>query len=400
MTQEQTTLLSLIVRTAETGVLRRLVLSQPNEDAPAPRQSGKVCLVRGGRVLMMESAFADGRVAQKLYTPKEIPVCFPALLSAYRQVNLLSSAGDAELRVSRKGKVTLLGAGKLSAALAGAGGETLPRFDLPPDREKKHLLSGEEPFLFSLGISDKNGRVHDKRQAKFRQINRFLDYLADVYDELPPEGTLTVLDLCCGKSYLSFAVYHYLSALRGRQVDMLGVDRKADVMADCEKIAATCGFSGMRFLAGDIRTAVPPSLRPDLVISLHACDTATDLVLRQAVALRARVILSTPCCHRQLSRDIRAKELAFVTDYPQLRGKLCEALTDGLRLLALECAGYAVQASELTDPENTPKNTLLRAVLRKHFDPDSAQAQKKQAEYRAALAFLLGKDVARYPEEP
>ena len=149
----------------------------------------------------------------------------------------------------------------------------------------------------------------------------------------------------------------------------------------------------------------PLAVEPGEVVA-YAAEVRIPAVLRQgvyrlqAVALRARVILSTPCCHRQLSRDIRAKELAFVTDYPQLRGKLCEALTDGLRLLALECAGYAVQASELTDPENTPKNTLLRAVLRKHFDPDSAQAQKKQAEYRAALAFLLGKDVARYPEEP
>jgi SAM-dependent methyltransferase len=272
------------------------------------------------------------------------------------------------------------------------------RFDLPIDREKKHILTGQEPFLTALGISDKNGRVHDKRQAKFRQINRFLEHVESIYTALPSEGVLTVYDLCCGKSYLSFAVYYYLTAVKGRALRMTGVDLKQDVVDDCNKIAATCGFTGMTFLSGDVRTAVPHG-KPDMVISLHACDIATDIVLDRAMALHADVILSTPCCHRYLSNRLFCGPLDFVAKHPQLRGKLCEALTDGLRLLRLDMNGYDVMATELTDPENTPKNTLLRAVRRRSFDASSSAAQEKRAIYQQTLSYLLGDAAAHYLEE-
>lgn len=394
---EQQALFDLISMAVAQGVLRKLVLSSPQKEAPAPRQSGKLCLLRGERVLMLESAFEGGRVSQRLYRGSQLAEELPALLSAYKQVNLLTSAGDAELRTSKKGKCTLIGGQALRARLRGELQE-LARFDLPIDREKKHLLSGEEPFLQALGISDKNGRVHDKRQAKFRQINRFLEHLESVYSSLPAEGELTVYDLCCGKSYLSFAVYHYLTAMRHRTVHMTGVDLKQDVVTECNKIAEACGFTHMHFLYGDVRTTVPDK-KPDMVISLHACDIATDIVLERAVALGADVILSTPCCHRYLSNRLTCEPLAFVADHPQLRGKLCEALTDGLRLLRLEMSGYTVSAMELTDPENTPKNTLLRAIRRRDFDPAGKEAEGKRAAYRATLSYLLGTGADTYLEE-
>ena len=395
MSAERSEMLTLIIRAVESGVLRKLVLSKPNEGAPAPKQNGKLCLHRRERVLVLESAFEGGRVAQKLYPRALLQSELPALLAAYGQINLLTSTGEAELRTSKKGKVTLIGGGALSAKLA--GGELL-RYDMPIDREKKRILQGREPFLCALGISDKNGRVHDKRQAKFRQINRFLEYVETVYGELPQDGKLTVYDLCCGKSYLSFALYHYLTAIKERETEMICVDLKQDVMDDCAAIAATCGFAGMRFICGDVRRAVPQG-SPDMVISLHACDIATDIVLEVAVSLEARVILSTPCCHRYISGRIHCAPLAFVTNYPQLRGKLCEALTDGLRLMRLEAAGYAVTAAELTDPENTPKNTLLRAVRRPDFDKNGSEARAKLDAYYRARAYVLGEGIAAYPEE-
>ena len=169
-------------------------------------------------------------------------------------------------------------------------------------------------------------------------------------------------------------------------------------MRDCEAIAATCGFGDMRFIAGDVRTAVPKKA-PDLVISLHACDIATDIVLAQAVSLEARVILSTPCCHRYLSKRLTSPALDFVSEHPQLRGKLSEALTDGLRLLWLAANGYDVAAAELTDPENTPKNTLLRAIRKPGFEPEGERASALRARYDAALAFLFGEGAAHYLEE-
>ena len=393
---KRTSMLALIRAAAEGGVLRKLVLSKPNTDAAAPRQNGKLCLKKTERVLLLESAFEGGRVSQKLYPLSALEKELPAVLACYGQINLITSAGDAELRTSKKGKLTLIG-GALGARLSGDTRE-FARFDAPIDRQKKHLLMGNEAFLIALGISDKSGRVHDKRQAKFRQINRFLEYLDDVYAELPTEGKLTVYDLCCGKSYLSFAVYHYLHAIRLREVSMVGVDLKRDVIEDCTAIATACGFSGMRFICGDVRKAVPNGA-PDLVISLHACDIATDIVLEVAATLSARVILSTPCCHRYISQHLACRSLDFAARHPQLRGKLCEALTDALRVLRLEANGYTTSACELTDPENTPKNTLLRAVLRRNFDKNGKAAQEKRQEYERVRSFLLGDGIPAYPEE-
>ncbi|MBQ8350908.1 MAG: SAM-dependent methyltransferase [Clostridia bacterium] len=397
MNTEQAAIFDLICAAVSRGVLRKLVLSQPREDAPAPRQSGKLCLVRGKRVLMLESAFEGGRVSQRLYRDEELKTDLPAVLCAYRQINLLTSAGDAELRTSKKGMCTLLGGGALRARLEGKTQEFV-RYDTPIDREKKHLLSGKEPFLHALGISDQNGRVHDKRQAKFRQINRFLEYVESIYTALPSAGTLTIYDLCCGKSYLSFAVYYYLTEMKGRNVRMIGVDLKRDVVEDCNKIATACGFEDMQFLYGDVRTAVPNE-QPDMVISLHACDIATDIVLDRAMALGARVILSTPCCHRYLNDKLACTPLDFVAKHPQLRGKLCEALTDGLRLLRLDMNGYDAIAAELTDPENTPKNTLLRAIRRPGFDASSKEGAAKREAYQKTLTYLLGDAAEHYLEE-
>ena len=178
---------------------------------------------------------------------------------------------------------------------------------------------------------------------------------------------------------------------------MLGMDLKEDCMRFCADLARVLGFEGMRFLTGDIRT-VPATPAPHLVLSLHACDIATDIVLQFAASVKAGVILSTPCCQHDLLGKINLPALSFVTDYPKLSGKLCEAITDGLRLARLRTMGYDTAALELTDPENTPKNTLLRAVRIANFDPAGKKAQKAREEYAAALHFVFGEDKADYPE--
>lgn len=390
------TLTELICTAAARGTLRRLTLSKPVSGA-AVRIVGRLSVARGQNVLAMEETLGGGKVRHSALRVETLCDTLPALTAQYTQANLMTGAGDAELRTSKRGQETLIGGEALLRRLR-SGGTPLSTFVESLNREKQYLLAGDEPFLRALGVSDASGRVHDKKQSKYRQINRFLEYVAEIYDDLPKSGRLTVYDLCCGKSYLSFAVYYYLHTLRGREVDMLCMDLKEDVIAYCRGVAEEAGFSGMRFVAGDIRLT-PRDVSPDLVVSLHACDIATDIVLDTAADLGAKVILSTPCCHRYLHHRLADPTLAFVSAYPHLRGKLCEVLTEGLRLARLKSRGYAVTASELTDPDDTPKNTLLIARKRADFRADSAEAAALTAEYRALVTRLTGGDPDDYLKE-
>ncbi len=382
-------LLSLLTAAAEGGALRRLVLSRPKEDA-AQKTVGRLCRFRDATVLALEASFPDGKVHHSRLALPLDREAVAALISPYAQINLLTSEGNAEYRRATSGKETLLAPRDLGSRLS-AVGIVLPAEEL--DRKKNRILRGDEPFLRVLEVADASGRIHDKKQPKFRQINRFLEHLAEVVPALPKEGLLRVYDLCCGKSYLSFAVYHYLSNVLGREVDMLCLDLKQDVIDFCAEGARALGFSGMRFLAGDVRQT--PKERPHLVVSLHACDIATDLVLETAISLGAEVILSTPCCHRTLGRHLDCPPLAFASREPQLRQKLSEVLTDGLRTVRLASAGYRVTALELTDPENTPKNTLLRAVL-DHETGAERRRERAAAEYEATLRYLFGEGADGY----
>lgn len=378
----------LILTAMRREVLKKLVFSKPQGPALPKKISARLCAHRGRRVLALEFSLEGNTVSQRNVPEASVAEVLTPYLSGYGQINLLTTAGDVEFRRSKGGKELYLGLDALAKRLAGEEAPFVSAVEAL-DKKKNYLLSGREPFLFTLGISDKNGRVHDKMQGKFRQIHRFLEHLADVYAHLPTEGVLHIYDLCCGKSYLSFAVYHYLTALHGREVDMLCMDLKADVIRYCAGCAEELGYRGMHFVAGDI-TRLPETQTPDLVMSLHACDIATDIVLDTAIRLGARVILSTPCCHRYLTDKLSIPMLSFVTAYPHLKNKLAEVLTDGLRAQRLRANGYRVAVLELTDPENTPKNTLIRAVLR---GGDTSTAQE---DYEKALACVLGEGADTY----
>ena len=367
--------------------LKKIVFSRAKDGAPE-KISARLCAHRGQKILAAEFSLPGNTVSQKNYRENEIEGFISENIEKYGQINLITALGDAEVKNGKKGYV-LLGGDKLLRKLKNDADK--PSFEAAIeslDREKNRILKGDEPFLISLGISDKNGRVHDKKQPKFRQINKFLEYLEDVYRELDEKKELVIYDLCCGKSYLSFAVYHYLTVIKQRKVYLLGIDLKKDVMDFCNAKANELGFSDMHFITDDI-TNTPKNATPDMVISLHACDIATDIVLNTAVDLGARVILSTPCCHRELSTKISAPELKFVTKYPKLRRSLCDSLTDALRLARLEVFGYEVNATELVDPDDTPKNTLIRAVKRRDKTRDTE-------EYDKLLKFLLGDGAADY----
>lgn len=383
MSDKQTAFLNLSLLAIEKAAIKKLIFSRP-KNSEIIKAAARLCENRGRRMLSVEYSLPGNTVSQKNFYGEAMKGEIERLLWEYGQANLLTSLGDAEWKVSKSGKEALLGADKLDRKLNNGNSGFVAAVEAL-DKEKNYILSGNEEFLKRLGISSSDGRVHDKKQGKFRQINRFLEHIEDVYSSLPAEGIINVFDLCCGKSYLSFAVYYYLTEVKGREVNMLGVDLKRDVILWCERLAMELGFTGMRFLVEDV-TKTPADVKPDMVISLHACDIATDIVINTAIRMEARVILSTPCCHRYLNDKIKADELEFVTKYPHLRNKICEAITDAIRAARLEGAGYSVSVMELTDPDDTPKNTLIRAI-KKNGGIDTT---KNIENYEKLLSFVLG----------
>ncbi len=389
MTNTQNALLELLILAVEKKAIKKAVFSKPTDKA----EQKTVLTLRqiGNRELLQAERFCTDNKALHENIAMDCAEGIDSLanmIQSHGQINLLTSEGDCEYRRAKKGDSdVLLGADKLKKKLLAKTASTVET--LGNNRSKNYILSGNEPFLRHLAISDQNGRIHDKKQAKFRQINRFLELVRDCLPSLPKEGTLRICDLCCGKSYLSFAVYHYFVNMLGRTVRMTGVDLKPDVVEHCNAVASALGFDGLEFLCGDV-SAYDAGEKVHLVVSLHACDVATDLVLERAVAWETDVILSTPCCHHELNHNIDCAPLAFITQHSMLRQKLCDAATDALRLKFLESKGYTVCALELIDPDETPKNIMLRGLRRHDFDPTSDTAAALLAEYNEIRSFLTG----------
>ena len=386
--------LSIAVDSFKKEVLKKIVFSRPR-GTEVQKVTGRLCAHRGRRILALEFSLPGNTVSQKNISEAELEAELLPLMNLYGQVNLITTLGDAEWKNSKNGKEIILGKDALIRKISGVS-SNFERAIEELDRKKNYILTGKEDFLIALGISDKSGRVHDKKQGKFRQINRFLEHIDNVYKEITHNEKILIYDLCCGKSYLSFAVYYYLTAIKGREVELLGIDLKRDVINWCDALAKELNYDGMTFVCDDV-TNTPKNVTPDMVISLHACDIATDIVINCALNLKAKIILSTPCCHNYLNNKITAEELSFVTDYPQLRNKLCESITDAIRLARISSFGYKVSALELTDPENTPKNTLLRAVREDSVSDGELCARKER--YDAILKFVLGNNYDSYLKE-
>lgn len=364
--------------------LKKLVLSRPT-DKNVIRTEGKLIELKGELHLQLETFTADGKAYhENLPAPLAAETVLKRFAS-YRQLNLIATAGSLEAKISSKGK--LLVSGKLGHGESVTVGSH--------DHDKSNILKEGNvyPFLVSLGVTDEKGRVFDKKRSKFRQIDRFLHYINDVYSHLRCGGELYVLDLCCGKSYLTFAAYWFLTEVKGRTVKMIGADLKSDVIEYCSSQSKALGYGGLEFICCDILKFVPER-RPDLVLSLHACDIATDIVLTTAAKLGADVILSTPCCQHQINSQLNTaselgKILSPVLEHSLIKQKLAVALTDALRCKRLEASGYAVDVTELIDPENTPKNLMIRA----YRTQVGQRARQKHLDEFRALSKSLGIDL-------
>ena len=260
------------------------------------------------------------------------------------------------------------------------------------DHPKAHILPDGRPneFLARLGVMTAGGRVIASKRDKFRQINRFLEMIADVTDHLPRDRPVRVVDFGCGKSYLTFALYHYLHEVRDLDVRIAGLDLKQDVIDHCNTIARDLRYDELQFAVGEIATYSPPEpavgrspsfvegdtrTPVDLVVSLHACDTATDDALAKAVEWGATVILSVPCCQHELNKQLRNPAMQPMLKHGIIRERLTELVTDSARAAILELCGYSVQLLEFISLEHTPKNLLIRAVRQANPRDPSKAAQ-------------------------
>lgn len=262
-----------------------------------------------------------------------------------------------------------------------------PRRQDTHNREKRYILEEKRivPPLVDMGVMAPDGSVNKTMFDKFRQINRYLEIIDDVVRAHDLQS-LSIIDFGCGKSYLTFIVYYYLTEIRGIQVQMTGVDLKEDVIAYCQRLAEKYGYSGLSFVQGDIADYEKGGREVDMVISLHACDTATDYALYNAVRWGARFIFAVPCCQHELAGQVRFDKAPIFDAYGLVKERVAALMTDSLRAQMLTACGYKTQVMEFVDLCHTPKNILLRAQR----DMETGNARQKAREVVQEISDMFG----------
>ena len=338
--------------------LRQMVLSGRMQ-ADGPMKVRLRPVLTGGALKFQAEEFVGKQAFHKNLPKEEAESYVTGLLgTSFKQLQAETAALEASVLVSKKGKVTIHKKKKAEPALSDAW-----RASLSHNRKKHYIL--EEgipvPFLVDLGVQTKDGKIVHARYDKFRQINRFLEFIEDVLPKLDKNRENVILDFGCGKSDLTFAMYYYLKELRGYPVRIIGLDLKEDVICTCSRLAEKYGYENLTFLTGDIASYEGVD-HVDMVVTLHACDTATDYALYKAVKWGAKVILSVPCCQHELNAQMKSERFAPLFQYGIIKERTAALFTDALRAQLLESQGYRVQILEFIDMEHTPKNLLIRAV--------------------------------------
>ncbi|MDP1880395.1 MAG: SAM-dependent methyltransferase [Parachlamydiaceae bacterium] len=296
-------------------------------------------------------------------------------LYQYKQVFFYTQSADYHLLVGKKENVTFLKKPPSKSTLK-----------LTHNREKNYLLNEGEPipFLVHLGVMNKEGKVHSSKRDKFRQINRFVEIIADIVPELDQKNRIHIIDFGCGKAYLTFALYHYLKISKGYSIHITGLDLKEDVIQHCQKLTKELGYDhDLQFIHGDIKD-FEASKSVDLMISLHACDIATDLALEKAIHWKSKVILCVPCCQHELYSQVNQEALNPLLKHGILKERFASLVTDAARAQILEIKGYKTQVMEFIDLEHTPKNILIKAI--KKSDLENHEALKSYLGLRNHLS--------------
>ena len=349
--------------------LQQIILSNSRHPEQTQKVKIRPVLIRE-ELLFQETAYRGTQAFHENFTAEQLTdrIC-TALQEQFRQGEFSAKTLQATALVSKKGKLTLKvkNSGKAPRTAASEEEELQA---LAHNRTKHYILEEGKPvdFLVGLGVQTPDGRVTRARFDKFRQINRYLEFIEDVIDELPKDRTIRIIDFGYGKSYLTFAMYYYLHELQHRDIQVTGLDLKTDVIKHCNELAEKLGYDRLKFERGDISTYEGTDVA-DMVVTLHACDLATDYALDKAVKWGARVILAVPCCQHELNRQIKCDPLKPVLKYGIIKERVAALLTDALRANLLEQQGYETQILEFIDMEHTPKNLLIRAVKKNGMRP-------------------------------
>ncbi len=340
-------------------------------------------LLKDDKLIFQLESFAGNQVFHKNAEANEAVELILSHMENMKQMQLETRTEIYTILVSKKGKVTIKK--KLQKCQKEAA-------DLSHNRKKKYVLEEGTlvPFLRDLGVMTEEGKIVHSRFDKFKQINRFLEFIEDILPQLDKGRELTILDFGCGKSYLTFAMYYYLHELKEYDIRIIGLDLKKDVIRHCNELAEKYGYEKLKFLEGNIADYTGVD-KVDMVVTLHACDTATDFALAKAVGWDAKVILSVPCCQHELNRQIENETLAPVLKYGLIKERMAALITDALRAEYLEREGYEAQILEFIDMEHTPKNILIRAVKtgKKKENGEALEACKKALHLDPMLGRLL-----------
>lgn len=359
----------------------------------SPRTKGGVVkvkvrpLMKKGTLFFQLEEFKGNQAFHRNLPAHEACEALLVYMEEMKQLQMETRQSSVTALVSKKGKVTV----KKKARK-----EPAKEADLSHNRQKRYILreGTPVPFLVDLGVMTREGKVVHAKFDKFRQINRFLEFIEDILPRLEDraqEGReLTILDFGCGKSYLTFAMFYYLHELKDYDIRIIGLDLKRDVILHCNELSEKYGYSKLKFLEGDIANYTGVD-RVDMVVTLHACDTATDYALAKAVGWDAKVILSVPCCQHELNSQIQSDVLEPVLGYGLIKERIAALVTDALRAEYLEREGYETQVLEFIDMEHTPKNILIRAVKtgRKGRNEEKLQACQEALHVHPTLGRLL-----------
>lgn len=299
------------------------------------------------------------------------------LFEQFRQIHAEFTTESVQVQLSKKNKV-LWKSNKSAEA---------KQVNLAHNRKKQYLLDDATPypFLIRLGVQTEDGKVKKQKYDKFKQINRFVEFIDDSLAHLPQDRQIRILDFGSGKSYLTFALYHYLKIEKGLNIRVTGLDLKKEVIEECNQIAQDLQYDDLEFLVGDIND-YNEETSVDMVVTLHACDVATDMALARAVRWGAKVILSVPCCQHELNRQLQVPALDIMTQHGLIRERFAALATDSIRAELLSLVGYEAQILEFIDMENTPKNILIRA-----YHTGKKPATEQRAKYDAFVQFLSAK---------
>ena len=359
------------------------VLSNPREKEELQKVKIRP-LLKGAELYFQLEEFRGKQAFHENVRAEEAVVKTWELMQLFKQMQIETKKFSCTVLISKKGRITIK-----KKAVSGKVKEV----DLSHNRSKKYILQEGTPVMFlqDLGVMTADGKIVRTRFDKFRQINRFLEFIEDILPKLPSDREVTILDFGCGKSYLTFAMYYYLHELKKYDVRIIGLDLKTDVIRKCNELSEKYGYEKLRFLEGNIADYTGVD-EVDMVVTLHACDTATDFALAKAVGWKAKVILSVSCCQHEMNEQIQNEILHPALKYGLIKERMAALFTDALRAEYLEREGYDTQILEFIDMEHTPKNILIRAVRtgRAHENGEEIKQLEDFLHVTPMLGKLLG----------